>query len=105
MEKVEKMNAVMVYPNQKAEFTQRNPYTMDMNRRNRNCYSCGDFGHLARNCRNRRTENRIGEGRRLEYRQENNRQRLIIKGGNRLNNLNGERDLIVFNQILVKIGL
>jgi len=70
---------------------------MDMNRGNRNCYSCGGFGYLARNCRNRRTENRIGEGRRLEYKQENNRQILMIKEGNGLNNLNGKRDLIVFN--------
>ena len=87
----------MIYPNQKTEFTQYNPYTMDMNRGNRNCYSCGGFGYLARNCRNRRTENRIGEGRRLEYKQENNRQILMIKEGNGLNNLNGKRDLIVFN--------
>ena len=87
----------MVYPNQKTGFTQCNPYAIDMNRGNRNCYSCGGFGYLARNCRNRRTENRIGEGRRLEYRQENNRQILMIKEGNGLNNLNGERDLIVFN--------
>jgi len=28
---------------------------MDVDRRkNRNCYTCGGFGHLARNCRNRR---------------------------------------------------
>jgi len=41
---------------------------MDINRRERkNCYNCGEFRHMARNCRNRGTENRIGEGRRLEY--------------------------------------
>jgi len=63
---------------------------MEMDRSNRNCYSCGGFGHLARNYRNRRIENRIGEGRRLEYRgNENNGQRRI-KGGNRQQNLNGE---------------
>jgi len=63
---------------------------MEMDRSNRNCYSCGGFGHLARNYRNRRTENRIGEGRRLEYGgNENNRQRRI-EGGNRQQNLNGE---------------
>jgi len=63
---------------------------MEMDRSNRNCYSCGGFGNLARNYRNRRTENRIGEGRRLEYRgNENNRQRRI-EGGNRQQNLNGE---------------
>ena len=63
---------------------------MDVDRReNRNCYNCGGFGHLARNYRNRRTENRIGDERRLEY-----RQKLIIKGEE---NLNEERELVVSN--------
>jgi len=32
---------------------------MDVDRReNRNCYACGGFGHLARNCRNRGMMNR-----------------------------------------------
>ena len=51
---------------------------------------------MAKNCRNRGTEKRIGEGRRLEYRQ-NNRQKLMIEGNNGQNNLNGEGDLVVFN--------
>jgi len=67
MERVERINMVMVCPNQRARSTQHNPYTMDINQGNRNCYNCGGFGHLARNCRNRGTGNRIGEGRRLEY--------------------------------------
>jgi len=60
---------------------------MDVNRRERrNCYSCGGFGHLVRNCKNRRTENRTGEGRRLEY-----------GGNNEQSNLKEKGDLIVFN--------
>jgi len=40
--------------------------------------------------------NRIGEERRLKY-ELNSGQRLRIKGGNRQNNLNRDRDLIVLN--------
>ena len=96
MEGVERTNVVMVHPNQRAEFAQHNLYTIDVDQRNRNCYSCRGFGHLVRNCRNRRTENRIGEARRLEYRQ-NNGQRLMIEGENRQNNLNWDGDLIVLD--------
>ena len=97
MEGVERTEAVMVHPQQRVEFAQRNFYTMDMDRKKRrNCYSCGDFEHLARNCGNRRIENRIGERKRLEYGSNgNNGQRRINKDGQ--NNLNGERDLIVFD--------
>jgi len=95
MEGVERTDAVMIYPQQRVGSIQRNPYTIDMDRReNMNCYNCRGFGHLARNCRNRRTGNRIGEGRRLEY-GENERQGRI-KGENR-ENLNGERDLILLD--------
>ena len=66
------------------ELSRRNLYIMDVDR-GRNCYNCGEFRHLTRNCRNK--VNRIGEERRLEYGQENNGQ----------SNLNGEGDLIVFN--------
>jgi len=42
---------------------------MDVDRReNRNCYVCGGFGHLARNCRNRG----IGMNRKIEMEQNNN---------------------------------
>jgi len=42
---------------------------MDVDRReNRNCYTCGRFGHLTRNCRNRR----MGMNRRIEVDQDNN---------------------------------
>ena len=75
---------------------QHNPYTMKVDRKNRNCHNCGGFGYIARNYRNRRTRDRIGEERRLEYR--NNRQRKMIKGGNEHNNnLNRNKDLIVLD--------
>jgi len=70
---------------------------MEVDRTNRNCYNCGGFGHMAKNCRNRRTEGRIGKGKKLEY-EGNNGQRRIIEGENKQNiNLNGDKNLIVFN--------
>jgi len=64
MEGVERMNAVMAKPQQQgAGFSPRNPYTIDVDRReNRSCYACGGFGYLARNCRNRG----IGMNKRME---------------------------------------
>ena len=101
MEGIERMNIIMVHPNQRAKFTQYNPYTIDMDRGNRNCYNYRGFGYLARNCRNRETGDRIGKKRRLEY-----RQRRIIEGGNKdISNLNGDKNLIVLDQVLVEIGL
>jgi len=61
---------------------------MEVDHRNRNCYNCGRFKHLARNCKNRKTGDRIGKGRRLEYEGDN---------GPYNNNLNKDRDLIVSN--------
>jgi len=81
MEGVERTNAVRVNPQQRAGFSQRNPYAMNVDRRkNRNCYVCGGFGHLARNCRNKG----MGMNRRMKVEQDNN-------------NLKGEWDLIVFD--------
>jgi len=69
---------------------------MDVNKREgRNCYNCEGFGHMARHCRNREIGNRIGEGRRLEY--GGNKGQKRIEGGNRKQNLNRERDLILLN--------
>ena len=79
-----------------AGFLARNPYTMEIDKSNRNCYSCGGFGHLARNYNNRRIRNRTGEGRRMNIGEQR---------GNGQNNLNGEGDLIVFDYIPVAIGL
>jgi len=64
---------------------------MDVDRGNRNCYSCEGFGYLARNCRNR--GNRIGKRRRLEYR----KRRMIEEGNRQDNNLNRDIDLIILN--------
>jgi len=70
IEGVERTNMVMARPQQQgAGFPQRNPYTMDIDRReNKNCYACGRFGHLARNCRNRE----MGMNRRMEVDQNSN---------------------------------
>jgi len=76
MEGVERMNAAIATPQQRAGFPQRNPYAMDVNRReNQNCYAYGGFGHLARNCRNRGMMNR-----RMEIDQDSN-SNLNGKGG------------------------
>jgi len=69
---------------------------MNVDRGNRNCYNYRGFGHLVRNCRNRRIEGRMGKGRRLKYKQRNNGQRMI-KEENGQNNLNEEQDLILLN--------
>ena len=70
MEGVERTSVVMMRPQQTgARFLARNPYAMDVNRsQNRNCYACRDFGHIARNCRNRET----GMNRRIEVDQDSN---------------------------------
>jgi len=69
MEEVERTNAIMANPQQRAGFPQRNSYAMDVNRReNRNYYLCRGFGHLARNCKNRE----MGMNRRMEVDQDNN---------------------------------
>ena len=56
---------------------------MEVDMSNRNCYNCGGFRHLSRNCNNKRMD-RTEDRRRIDI-------------GNGQNNLNRERDLIVFN--------
>jgi len=65
MKDVERTNAVVVRgQGQGAEIPpRRNPFAMNIDR-GRNCYACGGFGHMARNCRNRE---RVAENRRVEY--------------------------------------
>jgi len=79
MKEVKRTNAAMARPQQQeAGFPPRNPYAMDVDRReNRSCYICGGFGYLARNCKNRG----MGMNRRMEVNQNMN------------NNLNGKGDL------------
>ena len=43
----------------------RDPYAMKADR-GRNCYVCGEFGHMAHHCRNR-GRGRPMDGRRVEY--------------------------------------
>jgi len=50
----------------------------------KNCYNCGGFGHIVRNCRNWRI---IGRKKRLEYENDQNNS----------SNLNGEESLVVLN--------
>ena len=70
---------------------------MEIDYGNRNCYNCGDFGHIVKYCRNWEIGNKIGKGRKLEYGENrNNEQQRIVEKGNS-NNLNGDRDLIVLN--------
>jgi len=75
---IERTEVVMVHLQQRAEFAQRNPYAIDVDR-GKNCYVCGGFGHLARHCRNRRME----MNRRMEQVENNNN-----------SNLNEDRSLV-----------
>ena len=75
---------VIVNPNQWVRFVLRhNLYMMEVDH-SKNCYSCGGFEHLVRNCKNRRI---MGREKRLEYRENQNNG----------SNLNGEESLVVLN--------
>ena len=63
------------YNTPESVFAPCNSYAIKVDCRNRNCYNCRRFRHLARNCRNRGTENRIRKGIRLEYRRNENNKR------------------------------
>ena len=85
MERVERIN-IVITRNQERPMgpPKKDPYTMDVDK-GRNCYTCGGFGHLARNCRNKGMKNRIGKERRLKYRQ----RKMIEEENKDNNNLNG----------------
>jgi len=72
MEKIEMTNVVVVRSflqgqKSRGEEIKRNLYVMEVDQGNRNCYNCGEFGHIAKYCRNWRTGNRITKEKKLEY--------------------------------------
>ena len=89
MEGVERTNAVVgrgqgAGPSMGVSL-RRDLYAMEVDRE-RNCYACGGFGHMARYCRNR--GGRVAEGRRLEYGREG-----IEENFEHSNNLKGVENL------------
>ena len=88
MEGIERMNAVVVREQRQGMRAppRRNPYTIEVDRE-RNCYACGGFGHMACHCRNRERERPMKE-RRVEY--EEGR---IEEIHEHLNNLKGVENL------------
>jgi len=66
MEGVEKTNVVVMRRSgQGIEAPRRDLYAIEVDR-GRNCYTCGEFGHMACHCRNRE-RGRAMEGSRVEY--------------------------------------
>jgi len=72
MEGVERTNAIVVRgsgvgggQNMGVPLRQ-DPFAMDVDH-GRNCYACGGFGHMARNCRNWGQRGRVVDNRRVEY--------------------------------------
>jgi len=72
IEEIERMNMVVVRrqgqgQGQEVEVPPRwDPYVMEVDW-GRNCYACGEFGHMSHHYRNR-GRGRVMEGRRVEYR-------------------------------------
>ena len=92
MEGVERTNAVVVRGAGQGAGTppRRDPFAMEVDR-GRNCFACGGFGHMARNCRNR-GRGRPMDGRRVEY--SGGRIEEIFDNSN---NLKGEENLELLN--------
>ena len=68
MEGIERTNAVVVRGAGQGTGVppRRDPFAMEVDR-GRNCYACGEFGHMAHNCRNRGQRGRVADNRRVEY--------------------------------------
>ena len=68
-EGIERTNAVVVRGQGTGQSVgippRRDPFAMEVDR-GRNCFACGEFGHIARHCRNRGRGRPI-EGRKMEY--------------------------------------
>ena len=68
MEGIERTNAVVVRGQGQSMGTppRRDPFAMEVDH-GRNCYACGEFGHMARHCRNWGQRGRVVDNRRVEY--------------------------------------
>jgi len=68
MEGVERTNMVVVRGSGQGigVLPRWDPYVMEVDHE-RNCYTCGGFGHMARHCRNRGQRGRVAKNRRVEY--------------------------------------
>ena len=68
MEGVERTNTVVVRGQGQGVGIppRRDPFAMEVDR-GWNCYACGGFGHMARNCRNWGQRGRVVDNRRVEY--------------------------------------
>ena len=72
MEGVERTNVVVVREagaeigQSRGTSSRQDPFAMEVDQ-GWNCYACGGFGHMARNCRNRGQRGRVAENWRVEY--------------------------------------